>query len=118
MTFRRGDVVLGYYQYSSGQGEKRRPLLVIQADRDNARMSSTVVAQITSNLSRASEPTHLLINANTLLGQMSGLLHDSVVSCNNLSTITENRIQKVIGRLDPATMLKVDVCLKTALDLS
>jgi len=118
MKDRRGDVVLGFYQYASGVGGKRRPVLIVQNDRDNRRMSSTVVAQITSTLDRASEPTHLLILASSVEGKAAGLLHDSVVSCNNLATLSENRIDRVIGRSSPATMSRIDTCLKPALDLS
>jgi mRNA-degrading endonuclease toxin of MazEF toxin-antitoxin module len=50
-------------------------------------------------------------------GQQSGLLHDSLVSCNNLATIEQSLIEKVIGSLPPELMAKVDECLKTALGL-
>ena len=118
MKVRRGDVVLGFYQYASGAGGKRRPLLVVQNDRDNRRMSSTVVAQISSTLDRAREPTHLLILASSEEGKAAGLLHDSVISCNNLATLSDHRIDRVIGHLSPALMSRIDTCLKAALDLS
>jgi len=50
-------------------------------------MAATILAQITTNLARAGEPTHLLIEASTIEGQHTGLLHDSLVSCNNLVTV-------------------------------
>ena len=78
----RGDVVLAFYPFASGSGGKRRPGLVVQNDADNARMAATILAQITTNLARAGEPTHLLIETSTTEGQQSGLLHDSLVSCN------------------------------------
>jgi mRNA interferase MazF len=80
----RGDVVLAFYPFASGSGGKRRPGLVVQNDPDNARMAATILAQITTNLARVGEPTHLLIESSTTEGQQSGLLHDSLVSCNNL----------------------------------
>jgi mRNA interferase MazF len=118
MKVRRGDVILAFYPFSSGAGGKRRPVLVVQADRDNARMRSTLVAQITTNLARSAEATHFLIEAQSADGSSAGLLHDSVVSCNNLATILEERVEKVVGRLTPAAMDAVDLCLKAALDLS
>lgn len=117
MPVNRGDVVLAYYPFASGTGGSRRPVLVVQNDRDNARMANTIVAQITSNLGRAGEPTQLLIEVATPEGQQSGLLHDSLVSCNNLATIESSRINKVIGSLPPALMQKVNDCLKVALEL-
>jgi mRNA interferase MazF len=117
MTVRRGDVVLAWYPFSSGAGGKRRPCLVVQNDPDNARLTNTVVAQITSNLRAANEPTHLLIEASSPEGQQTGLLHDSLVSCNNLATIEQALVVKVIGSLPAATMAKIDTCLRAALEL-
>ena len=117
MTARRGDVVLAWYPFSSGAGGKRRPCLILQNDGDNARLTNTVVAQITSNLRAANEPTHLPIEASSPEGQQAGLLHDSLISCNNLATIELALIAKVIGSLAPPSMAKIDDCLKAALGL-
>jgi PemK-like, MazF-like toxin of type II toxin-antitoxin system len=54
---------LAFYPFASGAGGKRRPGLVVQNDADNTRMAATILAQITTNLARAGEPTHLLIQA-------------------------------------------------------
>lgn len=117
MSVRRGDIVLAWYPFAAGTGGKRRPCLVVQNDRDNARLTNTVVAQITSNLRAAAEPTHLLIAANTPVGQAAGLLHDSLISCNNLATVEQSLIATVIGALPAAVMVEVDACLKAALEL-
>jgi len=45
------------------------------------------------------------------------LLHDSVVSCINLATVYEDRIDRVIGHLPAAIMRRIDACLKVALGL-
>jgi len=113
----RGDVVLAFYPFASGSGGKRRPGLVVQNDHDNTRMAATILAQITTNLARAGEPTHPLIEASAIEGRHSGLLHDSLVSCNNLVTVELTRIHKVIGRLPATTMQRIDDCLKAALGL-
>jgi mRNA interferase MazF len=108
---------LAFYPFAAGTGGSRRPVLVVQNDRDNQRLTNTIVAQITTNLQRAAEPTHLLIEIGTPDGARTGLLHDSVVSCNNLVTIHESKIDKVIGHLSDALMQKIDDCLKAALEL-
>jgi mRNA interferase MazF len=117
MTVRRGDVILAYFPFASAAGGSKRPALVVQNDRDNQRIRNTLVVQITTNLSRVQEPTHLFLDIRSPDVQGSGLLHDSVVSCINIATIQEHLIQKVIGRLSPTLMAQVDLCLKAALDL-
>jgi len=117
MNVRRGDVVLALYPFASGIGTSRRPALIVQNDRDNQRIQNTIIAQITTNLRRAAETTHLLIETATPEGRQSGLLHDSVVSCNNLATVREDRIDRVIGHLSTTTITKINECLKASLGL-
>jgi mRNA interferase MazF len=117
MNVRRGDVVLVLYPFASGRGASRRPALIVQNDRDNRRLDNTIMAQITTNVRRAHEPTQLLIERSTPEGQQTGLLHDSVVSRNNLATVHEDRIDRVIGHFPDAPMHRIDECLKTALAL-
>jgi mRNA-degrading endonuclease toxin of MazEF toxin-antitoxin module len=117
MNVQRGDVVLAFYPFASGVGGSRRPALVVQSDAYNPRIRNAIIAQITTNLSRASDPAHLLIEAATSDGRQAGLLHDSVISCINLATIETSRIDRVIGRLTAALMRQIDECLKRALDI-
>ncbi len=60
MRVNRGDVVLVDYPFTTG-GAKVRPALVVQNDRDNARMTNTIVAQISGNTARVNEATQHLI---------------------------------------------------------
>jgi mRNA interferase MazF len=117
MTVQRGHVVLAWYPFASGKGAKRRPCVIVQNDVDNQKLANTIVVQITSNLKRLGDKSHLLIEAATPEGKQAGLLHDSLVSCNNLATLEQNLIDKVIGSLPAATMQKLNACLKAALDL-
>ena len=66
----RGDVVLVDYPFSSGSGFKRRPALVVQNDRDNGRLATTIVAMITSHPARVYEATQLLIDSSTPEGRL------------------------------------------------
>lgn len=118
MSLCRGDVVLALYPFASGTDAARRPAVVVQDDRDNVRMQNTIIAQITTNLRRAAEPTHLLIGAASPEGEQAGLLHDSAISCNNLATVREDRIDRVIGHLPDTVMKQLDACLKAALGLA
>jgi mRNA interferase MazF len=113
----RGDVVLVDYPFSSGVGSKRRPALVVQNDRDNARLTSTIVAMITSHTARAFEATQLKIDISTPEGQPSGLRQDSAVICTNLFTIEKRLVVQRIGLLSENLMARIDACLKDSLGL-
>jgi mRNA interferase MazF len=115
MKLRRGDVVLAWFPFASGQGGKRRPCLIIQNDEDNKKLANTVIAQITSTLRRTGEKSHVLVAAATPEGRQAGLLHDSVISCNNLATIEQALVAKLIGSLTDPLMQQVNDCLKAAL---
>jgi mRNA interferase MazF len=118
MTCKRGTIVLVRFPFSSGTNAKVRPALVVQIDRNNRRLRNTILAMITSSTGRAGrEPTQLLIDIATPDGQESGLLHTSVVKCENLFTVEQQLIFRVIGSLPSVTMKKIDVCLQMALGM-
>jgi mRNA interferase MazF len=118
MSLQRGDVVLIDYPYAVGAGSKVRPVVIIQNDRDNQRLPTTIIAQITSNIARASKvPTQLLIDTSTSEGSLSGLLRPSAVNCANLFTIDQQNILRHLGKLGPALLLRLDDCLRAALEL-
>ena len=112
---KRGDVVLVRIPFVDG-GSKRRPALVVQDDRNNRWLLTTIVAAITSNLRNVAQTTQHLIDPAKPEGQASGLIHPSAVKCENLFTVSGDALQ-IIGSLDLATMAKVDDCLKSALGL-
>jgi mRNA interferase MazF len=113
----RGDVVLVNYPFSSGSGFKRRPALVVQNDRDNARLTTTIIAMITSNTARTGEAAQLLIDSSTPEGQRSGLRQNSAAICTNLFTIEKRLVLQRIGILSASLMSQIDDCLKAALKL-
>jgi mRNA interferase MazF len=117
VNVRRGEIVMAVAPYASDPRNKRRPVLVVLNDRDNARLQNTVVAVITSNLRRRHDSSHYLIEIATPDGQQSGLFRDSLVSCNNLLTIRRDHIDRLVGSLSPQAMQQVDQCLRAALDL-
>jgi mRNA interferase MazF len=117
MNVRRGEVVLVDFPYTSGTRSKVRPALVIQNDRDNARLVNTIVAQITGTTQRALEPTQVLVEVGTPEGRQSGLRFDSVVNCVNLVTLHKDKVLRVLGSLPNVLMQKVNDALKAALEL-
>src|SRR4051812_46348521 len=115
---RRGDVVIVRIPFYDRPGAKDRPAVVVQCDRNNRRLLSTVVAPITSNAKRvATEPTQFLIDPATPDGQSAGLLQPSAVKCENLFTVAQSDIRRTTGQLSDALMQLLDDCLKAALEL-
>ena len=81
---------------------KKRPAVIVQTDRNNARLSTIIVAQITSNVIRVGhEPTQFLIQYGTPAATAAGILTDSAIKCETLATLSKRRILKRIGYLLP-----------------
>lgn len=97
---RRGDVVLAAFPNSNLRTAKRRPALVVQADYPPTDLPQTIVAMISSNMARAGYPQRISIIAGTESSRHAGLLLDSVIMTDNLTTIREEEIYQVIGRFD------------------
>ena len=113
----RGDIVIVDLR-PHDPGAKVRPALIVQCDRDNARMSKTIVAMITGNTRRAGEPSQLLIDQHHADWRTSGLNRESVVNCSNLFTVDQHSVIRTIGRLSAQTLTDVDACLKDALGIA
>ncbi len=112
MTVQRGDVVLIDWPFAGGGMFKLRPAAVVQHDRDNARLTNTILAMITYVTRRALEPTRLLIDISTPEGRQTGLYQNSVINCCILFTVEQAKIRRTIGRLSMAVLQQVNDCLK------
>jgi len=117
MTLNRGDVAMARFPHAGGTRGKKRPVVVVQADSYNAKLKHFIVAETTGNLAAANDPTSMLIDVSTPEGKATGLDRDSVVGCLFMATVAESRITKLIGKLSPAQMAKLNDCLKAALAL-
>ncbi len=105
LPVKRGDVVLLPIAFVSGQGSKVRPAVVLQNDRLNTILSSTMIAIVTSTNTRsATEQSQLFIEVATTAGQESGLLHDSTIKCEHIDTVDQRDIHRIIGHLPTDTM--------------
>ena len=115
MNCRRGDVVLVLFPDSKLRTAKRRPALVVQADRLGTGLPQTLVAMISSNLARQGHPSRVAIAANSIRGRQAGLLLDSVIMTDNLATIHVAEIDRVLGTVDRRS--DVGAALRTTLAL-
>ncbi len=115
---RRGDVILVRFPHASGLRGKKRPAVVVQSNAYTGAVTTLVVAEITKNLTMASDPSCLFIDTSTPEGSATGLVRDSVVSCLVLVTVYADSVAQIIGTLSPAMKQRLDACLKVALGLS
>lgn len=113
-SYKRGDVVLVLFPHSNLRTAKPRPALVVQADDLQTGLPQVIVAMMTSKLFRANHPSRVTILRPTPAGQQSGLLSDSAVMTDNLATIAESEIARVIGTLP---MADVERALRYTLNL-
>ncbi len=98
-TLKQGDVVLVLFPNANLTTAKTRPAVVVQADNLKTGLSQVIVAMVTSQMFRASHPSSVTILLDSVEGQQSGLLTNSVVMTDNLATITLSAISRTIGSL-------------------
>jgi mRNA interferase MazF len=115
MNCRRGDIVLVLFPDSNLRTAKSRPALVIQADRLGLGLPQTIVAMITSNTARAGHISSVLVRVADRGGRESGLLMDSVIMTDNLATVHDHEIDRVLGTLPE--LAEVDAALRMTLAL-
>lgn len=111
---KRGDVILILFPHSDLRTAKPRPALVVQADNLQSGVPQVIVAMITSRMFRANHPSRVPVLLSAPECKQSGLLTDSVVMTDNLATVVEMAVDRVIGSLP---MSAVDAALRHTLGL-
>ncbi|NLJ51328.1 MAG: type II toxin-antitoxin system PemK/MazF family toxin [Alcaligenaceae bacterium] len=115
MKCKRGDVILIRFPNSDLKTYKKRPALVVQADDLETGLEQKIIALITSNLKRTGS-TRLFFRKQSQEAMTMGLPLHSIVVTDNLATILDREIDKVIGYCP--SMSKVDIALKQTLGLN
>lgn len=113
MTVHRGDIY--YADLSPVVGSEQggmRPVLIVQNDVGNRFSPTVIAAAITSQKNKARLPTHIRLQA-----EGSGLAKDSVVLLEQIRTLDKRRLKERMGRLDEASMLRVDQALQVSFGL-
>lgn len=113
MLVRRGDVFYAHLNpvIGSEQGGTR-PVLIIQNDIGNQYSPTTIVAAITSQISKAKLPTHVEISA-----AKSGLERDSVILLEQIRTIDKSRLKQKVAVLDEEILEKVNRAIEISMGL-
>ena len=116
MNYKRGEIVLLLFPDSNLRTAKRRPVLIIQANDLATGLDQTIVAMITSNMSRAGHPSRVTVRLDTTQGKQSGLLLDSVIMTDNLVTVLTSEIDRKIGTWE--NMKVVEAAIRHTFGLS
>jgi len=110
---RRGEVYLVQFDPTVGaEIQKTRPAVIVQNDVSNRYSPLTIVAAVTSKFDVPPFPTEVLVPA-----REGGLTADSVVLLNQIRTIDKRRLVKRLGRVEPATLDKVNRALLISLGM-
>ena len=110
---RRGEIHLADLDAVRGHEQAgTRPVLVIQNDIGNQYSSTTIVAAITSRISKRRLPTHVTVST-----RESGLPKDSIVLLEQIRTLDKERLIRKIGQLSAEKMQQVNAALHKSLDL-
>ena len=96
------------------EAKKTRPCLVIQNNIGNKYSPLTIVAVITGG-EHVTKDLPIVVRIPKGEG---GLVKDSVVMCNQLRTVDEQRFGKIYGQASPHTMKRVDAALRISLALN
>lgn len=110
---RRGDIF--YADLSPVVGSEQggtRPVLIVQNDIGNQYSPTTIVAAITSQLSKAKLPTHVEISC-----EDCGLEKESVVLAEQIRTIDKRRLREKVSTLNEEIMNKVNEAIEISLGL-
>ena len=113
-NFKRGDVALVLFPNSDLRTAKPRPALVVQRDQLASGLPQVMIAMISSQMFRAGHPSRVTVQRLSPEGAQAGLLSDSVVMTDNLTTVLESAVGRVIGTLP---MGGVDQALRHTLSL-
>jgi len=113
--YKKGTVVLVLFPNSDLVTAKRRPAVVVQADELHTGLEQVIVSMITSNLSRDGHPSRIRVNKDSDEGKKAGLLTDSIIMTDNLTTIRFLEIERTIGALSDMDI--INNALKTTLGL-
>jgi len=115
MPYKRGDVMLVLFPDSNLRTAKRRPALIVQSDNLATGLPQTIIAMITSNLTRAGHPSRVTLLLNSPEGKQAGILMDSVVMTDNLATVRESEIDRRLGTI--SDMSAVNRALRNTLGI-
>jgi mRNA-degrading endonuclease toxin of MazEF toxin-antitoxin module len=110
----RGDVILVRFPNTDQLTYKLRPALIVQSDDFRSEYGDWIVVMITSRLGRRSDTT-VEVTSSSPAGAAMGLMLDSLIVANRVSTIEAESVEEKIGSCP--RMNEVDVALRKVFGL-
>ena len=91
-----------------------RPVLILQNNMGNKYSPTTIVAMLTSKINKKELPTHIALHRE----DANGLPKDSIILCEQISTIDKKRIKDKIGSLNEDSLDSIMSEVKNAFSIS
>ncbi|HSQ75735.1 MAG TPA: type II toxin-antitoxin system PemK/MazF family toxin, partial [Bacteroidota bacterium] len=112
-TARRGELYDVRPDLSTGKEiQKTRPCVIVSADVFNEYSGLAVVCPLTEETHLSADLIHVAVNK----GQ-GGTTKDSIVLCDQVKAVDQERLMAKRGNLDAVTMQKIDKGLRSILSL-
>lgn len=106
----RGDVFIAVLNHIKGSEQAgRRPVIIVQNDIGNRFSPTTIVVPLTSKKKQAI-PTHVRIKEKSLSANSTAL-------CEQVTTISKDRLKSYVCTLGSKEMRKIDKALKISLGI-
>ena len=97
--------------FGSEQGGLR-PVLIIQNEMGNRHAPTTIIAPITSRLSKKPLPTHVHLEAMTC-----GLQYESVILMEQIKVVDKQRLKQKMGAVSAEKWPEINKAIKVSLEL-
>lgn len=97
-----GEVYLMNFNGESSEQKGWRPGVVFQNNLGNNRSPNVIALPLTTALKKIKQPTHVVIKA-----KRNGLLHDSMVLCENPEKMSKTKMGKFITKLSDNDMKQI-----------
>ena len=117
MTLQRGDIVLVPFPFTDLSRQKARPAVVVSSRSFNDRYPDVILAAISSKLPDPPSDLEIVIQADSVDFQPTGLRVSSVIRVPKLVAMKQSLIYSGLGKLTPRTLGVFDDCLARAVGL-
>ena len=108
---KRGDIFYAYVPFSNQCGGKTRPIVIVSNDKANATSAEVIGVAVSESDHRIDIPSNVPISS-------GGVNEDSVAKCATPIVIAKDLLGTRLGALSAADLMKVDLGLAHALQLS